>query len=59
MISPGDSTALADLLARLSSDRQLLDRMSANALQYFSTCPTWAESAEMVRTYLVRMLESS
>ncbi|HTP01099.1 MAG TPA: glycosyltransferase family 4 protein, partial [Anaerolineales bacterium] len=58
LISPGDSAALADLLQRLASDRDLLDRMSLNALQYFASCPTWAQSADLVRDFLMRLLAS-
>jgi glycosyltransferase involved in cell wall biosynthesis len=59
MIPPGASDALASLLAGLASDRQLLARMSANALEHFSTCPTWDESAGIVRAFLLQMLTAA
>jgi hypothetical protein len=49
---------LATLLEGLARDRQLLGRMSANALQYFASCPTWAESAETIRGFLLRMVSA-
>jgi glycosyltransferase involved in cell wall biosynthesis len=55
-ITPGDSIALGGLIEQLSTDRPLLERMSLNARQYFASCPTWDQSAESVRQFLLQML---
>jgi glycosyltransferase involved in cell wall biosynthesis len=57
MIPPGDSTALASIIRRLSSDRALIARLSAGALSYFASCPTWDQSAAIVRAFLLEMTE--
>jgi len=56
MIEPGDSDSLAALLQSLASDRHQLQRLSANALRYFQSCPTWAQSGELVRQFLLQRL---
>jgi glycosyltransferase involved in cell wall biosynthesis len=56
LITPGDSAALAGLIHQLAAHRGLLERMATNARQYFETRPSWAQSAEMVRGFLLRML---
>jgi glycosyltransferase involved in cell wall biosynthesis len=56
VIDPGDSAALAALLVELAADRSLLARMSANALEYFESSPTWRQTAETIRSFLMQML---
>ncbi len=56
LIAPGDSETLGSLIEGLASNGNLLARMSAAALQYFDSRPTWDESAELVRQFLVQML---
>jgi len=58
MIAPGDSAALAGILEGLSSNRELLARLSANALQRFSSFPTWDQSAQAIRGFLLQMMGS-
>jgi glycosyltransferase involved in cell wall biosynthesis len=52
LISPGDSTALADIIARIAADRALLLRLSLNARAFFSEQPTWEDSGRLVREFL-------
>ncbi len=54
LIEPGDSDGLAKHIQRLSSDRELLARLSLAALQRFESQPTWAQSAEIARSFLLR-----
>ncbi len=56
IIAPGHSAALRVILGRLAADRQLRERLSLNALQYFESCPTWEQSGEMVRGFLRQVL---
>ncbi len=53
---PGDTLALRDILRRLSADRELLLRLSLQALQTFTQQPTWDESGAKIRAFLERML---
>ena len=55
LIEPGDSGTLAKYLQRLSSDRELLTHLSLAALQRFQSQPGWAQSAELVRSFLLRL----
>jgi glycosyltransferase involved in cell wall biosynthesis len=59
LISPGDAAALATLIQGLAADRQLLVRLSSNALNYFHSCPTWEQSAEKIRSFLLDMVSSA
>jgi glycosyltransferase involved in cell wall biosynthesis len=54
LIEPGDAEGLAKHIQRLSSDRELLVRLSLAALRRFESQPTWAQSAEIVRSFLLR-----
>jgi glycosyltransferase involved in cell wall biosynthesis len=56
MIKPGDSKRLAKHLNDLVSDRELLARLSLNALQQFKLQPTWKQSAEAIRSFLLNMV---
>jgi glycosyltransferase involved in cell wall biosynthesis len=58
LIDPGDSGKLAQTIQELASNREYLDRLSLAALQRFQSQPTWAESAESVRSYLLRITGS-
>ncbi len=59
LISPGDASALAKLIEGLAADRQLLVRLSSNALNYFHSCATWEQSAEKIRSFLLEMVSSA
>jgi glycosyltransferase involved in cell wall biosynthesis len=54
LIDPGDSEALAKHLRALATDRDLLTRLSLNALEHFNAQPTWAQSTGSVRSFLLR-----
>ena len=54
LIEPGDSKMLAHRLQALAADRELLARMSLAALRHFQLQPTWAQSMESIRKYLLR-----
>jgi glycosyltransferase involved in cell wall biosynthesis len=57
MIPPGDAAELREIITQLAYDRQLLQRLSLNALSYFTSRPTWGESGEIVRGFLVDLLQ--
>jgi glycosyltransferase involved in cell wall biosynthesis len=57
LIEPGDSRMLARHLLELSSNRELLARLSLSALQRFQSQPTWAQSDENVRSFLSQVLK--
>ncbi len=58
LIAPGDYRGLAAHLAALEMDRDRLARMSACALAYFNTRPTWQDAGRSVREFLIRLLDS-
>jgi glycosyltransferase involved in cell wall biosynthesis len=53
LISPGDSRALAEHLLQLATDRQLLLAMSLAARERFLAHPTWEQSGETIREFLL------
>ncbi len=59
VIAPGDAAALAAIITRLSSDRQLLVHLSTGALESFQLAPTWQQSAETVRRFLLEIMDSA
>lgn len=59
LIEPGDSNALAKFIDQLASDRGLLTRLSLAALESFRSQPTWDQSAETIRRFLIQMLGSA
>ncbi len=59
VIAPGDAAALAAIITRLSSDRQLLVHLSTGALESFQLAPTWEQSVESVRRFLLEMNSSA
>jgi glycosyltransferase involved in cell wall biosynthesis len=56
LINPGDPKELARCLQALATDRDLLARLSLNALEHFKSQPTWAQSAETIRAFLLQFL---
>jgi glycosyltransferase involved in cell wall biosynthesis len=58
LIAPGDSQSLAAHLGTLDSDRDLLARMARSASGYFKSRPTWAESGDAIRGFLLTLLDS-
>jgi glycosyltransferase involved in cell wall biosynthesis len=57
LIEPGDSGRLAQYIQELASNREFLERLSLAAQHRFQSQPTWAESAETVRSFLWQILE--
>ncbi len=56
LIEAGDVARLASVLNELQGDRDLLAALSARALERYQTLPTWAESAERIRGFLVDLI---
>ncbi len=56
LIPVGDSAALAQCLRQLASDPNLVARMGVSARQYFESQPTWAQSTEAIRDFLIGIL---
>jgi glycosyltransferase involved in cell wall biosynthesis len=53
LIEPGDSRALADYVAGLARDRGLLARLSEGALRRYAEFPTWDQTTERIRAFLL------
>ncbi len=56
LIPPKDSSALAERLATLANDRDLLARMSIKALQRYQRQPKWEETMDRIRNFLSQMI---
>ncbi len=57
LIQPDDAEALASRLTILAADRDLLARMSLNALKRYKQQPRWKETAERIRQFLQAQLK--
>jgi glycosyltransferase involved in cell wall biosynthesis len=57
LISPGDSRALAEHLLQLATDRHLLLGLSLAARERFLAHPTWEQSGEVSRKFLMNTIE--
>ncbi len=57
LITPGDSAALRGILQRLAVDRDLLRSLSLGALEYAASCPTWEQTGENIREFLLGLVE--
>ena len=57
LIEPGDSKKLANHLHDLAANRELLTQLSLAALRRFQSQPTWEQSAEAIRNFLLQMLQ--
>ena len=53
LVEPGDAAALADRIMTLTTDRGLLARLGGAALAAFREFPTWDESTERMRDFLL------
>jgi glycosyltransferase involved in cell wall biosynthesis len=53
LIAPGDARTLAQRLESLARDRDLLSRLSLNALRRYRSQPKWEETAARIRDFLV------
>lgn len=59
LIEPDDDQALAEILAALAADRELLTRLSLNALLRYQSQPRWEETAGNIREFLHKMAGTS
>ncbi len=58
LITPGDSTSLAEIMDNLSINRVLLDELSQNSLLRYAQQPTWEQTAEVVHQFLLSMISN-
>ena len=56
LIEPDDDVTLARILDELANDRELLAKLSLNALKRFKSQPRWEETAKGIREFLYRMV---
>lgn len=56
LVPPDDAETLAEWLLILANDRDLLTRMSLKALERYRQQPTWDETADKIRKFLISML---
>ena len=56
LIEPNNSTALADHISQLASDRSLLTELALNARKRYIQQPSWNEIASGVRAFLQNMI---
>ena len=52
LIQPGDAGALAKHLAELAANRELLSKLSLNAVKRYRSQPKWDETAKSIREFL-------
>ncbi len=58
LIPPENSSVLAERLTTLANDRELLARMSINALKRYQQQPTWEETVDRIRDFLLQMINA-
>ena len=58
LIPPENSSALAERLTMLANDRELLERMSINALQRYQQQPIWEQTVDCVRDFILQMINT-
>jgi len=56
LIQPDDSEILAKHIHNLATDRELLLKMSLNAMKRFNQQPLWNETAKSIRDFLIQMI---
>jgi glycosyltransferase involved in cell wall biosynthesis len=56
LIQPDDVRSLADHLHELNTDRDLLVRLSLNAVKRYRSQPKWDETANSIREFLYKMV---
>ncbi len=56
LIQPDDAETLAKYLSDLATDRNLLAKLSVNALHRFQQQPKWEQTAGRIRTFLLSMI---
>lgn len=55
LIPPGDATTLSERLSALAINRELLARLSLNALEHYRQQPAWEETAAKIREFLAQL----
>jgi glycosyltransferase involved in cell wall biosynthesis len=55
LIALGDSQVLAERLTELASNRELLTRLSLNALKRYRSQPAWEQTSDKIRGFLLEM----
>jgi glycosyltransferase involved in cell wall biosynthesis len=58
LIPPNDSSLLAERLMTLAHDRELLTRLSFNALQRHQAQPSWEQTVDRIRDFLPDVIAS-
>lgn len=58
LVPPEDPVTLADRLAALAADRELLVRLSLKALARYAQQPTWPDTAARIRTFLLNLAKT-
>ena len=56
LVPPDDAKTLAERLSTLENDRDLLARMSVNALERYRRQPTWDETAGRIREFVYHIV---
>jgi glycosyltransferase involved in cell wall biosynthesis len=56
LIAPDDATALAEYLHELATNRELLLKLSLNAVWRYQQQPKWNETANSIRDFLYQMI---
>ena len=56
LIPPENSSALAEQLNTLANDRNLLTRISINALQTYQSRPSWEQTVDRIRDFLLQIV---
>jgi len=56
LIKPDDDVSLANHLRELANNRELLSRLSLNAVKRYQSQPKWDEAAKNIREFLYRMI---
>ncbi len=55
LVAPGDAARLADCIRTLARDRELLLQMSLRAIRSAGTFPTWDQSTDKMRAFLMQV----
>ncbi len=56
LIEPDDAMALANILSELLANRDLLLKLSLNAVKRYKSQPKWNETAKSIRDFLHQMV---
>jgi glycosyltransferase involved in cell wall biosynthesis len=56
LIEPDDDVMLAEILGELATNRELLLKLSLNAVKRYKSRPRWEETARGIREFLSRMV---